>query len=82
MALAQQRVEALREGTFDEVEASSEPDVESAGQRFDISTTVATSGNLLTVTVTVTPKAGSAWARRPVVLVTQRSGTGLGTYYQ
>ena len=82
MALAQQRMESLREGTFDEVLASSEPDVESAGYHFAVSTAVAGAGNLRTVTVTVTPKAGSAWSRQPLVLVSQRAGTGLGTYFQ
>lgn len=82
MAVAQQRMESLRQGSFDEVVSSSEPDVASAGYHFTVATDVATSGNLLTVTVTVTPKAGSAWMRRPVVLVTQRAGTGTGDYYQ
>ena len=82
MALAQQRMESLREGTVEELLASNEPDVESAGQHFKVSTAVVTAGNLRMVTVTVTPKAGSAWARQPVILVTQRAGTGLGTFYQ
>jgi type IV pilus modification protein PilV len=82
MALAQQRMERLREGTFDEVVASNETDVESAGYHFTVTTDVVPSGNLRTVTVTVRPKAGSAWARQPVVLVTQRAGTGLGAYFQ
>ncbi|HEX8146460.1 MAG TPA: hypothetical protein VF591_04575 [Pyrinomonadaceae bacterium] len=82
MALAQERMEALRQGAFDEVLASNEPDAESAGYHFAVSTAVVTSGNLRKVTITVTPKAGSAWARQPVTLVTQRAGTGLGTFYQ
>ena len=82
MAVAQQRMERLRQGVFDEVVSASEPDVASAGYHFAVSTNVSTSGNLRTVTVTVTPQAGPAWARRPVVLVTQRAGTGLGTFYQ
>ena len=82
IAVAQQRMERLREGSLDEVVASTEPDVNSAGQHFAVTTAVSTSGNLRTVTVTVTPKAGSAWARLPVVLMSQRAGTGLGTYYQ
>ena len=81
MALAQQRMERLRESVFDEVVSSSEPNVTSAGYNFSVTITVATSGNLRTVTVTVTPKAGSEWAKTPVVLVTQRAGTGLGAYY-
>jgi Tfp pilus assembly protein PilV len=82
IAVAQERMEALREGPVGEVVSAAEPDVESAGQHFTVSTAVSTSGNLRTVTVTVTPKAGSALARIPVVLVSQRSGTGLGAYYQ
>jgi Tfp pilus assembly protein PilV len=82
MAVAQQRMESLRQGVFDEVVSSSEPDVTSAGYHFTVATDVTTSGNLRTVTVTVTPKAGSPWMRRPVVLVTQRAGTGTGAYYQ
>ena len=81
-AVAQQRMESLREGAVEEVVASNEPDVENAGYHFAVSTAVATSGNLRTITVTVTPKAGSQWARVPVVIVSQRAGTGLGTYYQ
>jgi len=82
MAVAQQRMEALRQGGFDEVVSSAEPDVSSAGYHFAVATDVTTSGNLRTVTVTVTPQAGSAWMRRPVILVTQRAGTGTGAYYQ
>jgi Tfp pilus assembly protein PilV len=82
MALAQQRMERLREGTVNGLLALNESDVESIGQHFAVSTAVVTDGNLRTVTVTVTPKAGSAWARQPVVLVTQRAGTGLGAYFQ
>lgn len=81
MAVAQQRMERLREAAFDEVVSSSEPNVTSAGYSFSVNTTVAASGNLRTVTVTVTPKAGSPWAKLPVVLVTQRAGTGLGAYF-
>ena len=81
MALAQQRMESLRQAAFDEVVSSSEPNVTSAGYSFSVNTTIATSGNLRTVTVKVTPKAGSEWAKTPVVLVTQRAGTGLGAYY-
>jgi Tfp pilus assembly protein PilV len=82
VAVAQQRMESLRERSFDEVVAENDPDFESAGYHFAVSTTVATSGNLRTVTVRVTPKAGSVWARLPVILVSQRAGTGLGAYYQ
>ncbi len=81
MALAQQRMERLRQSGFDEVVSANETDVKSAGYSFTVKTAVATSGNLRTVTVTVTPKAGSAWATQPVILVTQRAGTGLGTYF-
>ena len=81
MAVAQQRMERLREATFDEVVSSSEPTVTNAGYSFTVSTAVATSGNLRTITVTVTPKNGAGWARQPVVLVSQRAGTGLGAYY-
>lgn len=82
MALAQQRMEGLRGGSFEEVLAANEPDVESVGYHFDVSTAVSTSGNLRTVTVRVTPKSGAPWARLPVVLVSQRAGTGMGAYYQ
>src|SRR5919112_1913976 len=54
MALAQQRMEALRGGPFDEVVPSNEPDVDSAGYHFAVSTAVATSGNMRKVTITVT----------------------------
>ncbi len=82
MAFAQERMERRRVGSFDEVVAANESDVESAGYHFDVSTAVSTSGNLRTVTVRVTPRAGARWARLPVVLVSQRAGTGLGAYYQ
>ena len=82
MALAQERMEGLREGSFAEILAAEEPVVASAGYHFKVSTAVSTSGNLRKVTVSVTPKAGSPWARLPVVLISQRAGTGLGAYYQ
>ncbi len=81
-AIAQQRMEKLRQGSFDEVVNSTESDVESAGRHFSVVTTV-TGTTLKTITVTVTPKsAGNSWVRNPVVVISQRSTTATGTYFQ
>lgn len=81
LAVAQQRIERLRKSSFDEVVSASEPDVTSSGYHFSVTTDVSGT-SLKTITVTVTPLAGSGWVRRPVVLMSQRAGTGLGSYFQ
>jgi Tfp pilus assembly protein PilV len=81
IAVAQQRMERLRKSSFNEVVSLNEPDVTSSGYHFSVTTSV--SGTpLKTITVMVTPLGGSAWASRPVILVSQRASTGLGDYFQ
>jgi len=81
IAVAQQRMEKLRKGSFDEVIASEDLDVVNSSRHFDVVTTV-TGSNLKTITVTVTPLAGDAWVRNGVIIVSQRSATGTGAYFQ
>ena len=82
IAIAQQQMEKLRNGSFDDVVSSSDSDVLSAGRRFTVSTTV-TGTNLKSITVTVTPSSGAdSWVRNSVIIVTQRSALGTGQFYQ
>jgi hypothetical protein len=81
IAVAQQRMENLRKGSFDEVISSSDSDVINSGRHFSVVTTV-TGTNLKTITVTVAPSAGEAWVRNAVVIVSQRSALGTGAYFQ
>lgn len=81
IAVAQQRMEKLRKGSFDEVVSSNDPDVTSSNRHFSVVTTV-TGTNLKTITVTVTPYAGDSWVRNSVIIVSQRSALGTGLYFQ
>ena len=81
VAVAQHRMERLRKGTFGEVVASNDADVVSGNNHFRVDTNV-TGTALKNITVTVTPLGGGgAWARRPVVIVSQRATTGTGIYF-
>jgi Tfp pilus assembly protein PilV len=80
IAVAQQRMEKLRKGSFDEVVSANDPDVISSNRHFNVVTTV-TGTNLKTITVTVTPAGGKDWVRNGVVVVSQRSALGTGAFY-
>jgi len=81
LAVAQQRMEKLRKGSFSEIVSSNDPAVASANRRFDVVTTV-TGTKLKNITVTVTPQAsGSELTRLPVVVVSQRAARNTGIYY-
>jgi len=88
-AIAQRQMESLRKTAYDSL-ADSTSTVTSAGRNFTVDVTICNDGTapcggstlLKRLTVTVTPaNAGSAWARRPVTLITLRSATTFGTYY-
>jgi Tfp pilus assembly protein PilV len=82
IAVAQQKMENLRKGTFDEVVSSTNDDVVSGNRHFSIVTTV-TGSTLKTITVTVRPHASAAsWVQIPVVVVSQRSAPGTGAFFQ
>ena len=87
-SLAQRQMESLRKTTFGNLAASTTT-VTSVGRNFTVDVAVCNDGTaacggsaaVKRLTVTVTPaNAGSAWARRPVTLVTLRSSTATGTY--
>ncbi|MDX6498353.1 MAG: hypothetical protein QOG23_1613 [Blastocatellia bacterium] len=80
IAVAQQRMEKLRKSSFAEVISSSDGDVVNSSRHFTVVTAV-TGTNLKTITVTVTPISGDAWARNAVVVVSQRSALGTGAFY-
>ena len=81
-SLAQQRLEQLRAAPYDQVAASTESDVTISGHHFSVATTVDTTGALKTITVEVRPiRTGSSWARTPVIVMTQRAPTSLGSYF-
>lgn len=88
-SIAQKQMESLRKTTYDSLAASTTT-VTSAGRNFTVDIAVCNDGtapcggntSVKRVTVTVTPaNAGSAWARRPVTLMTLRSATTFGAYY-
>jgi len=88
-AIAQRQMESLRKTAYDSLAASTTT-VTSVGRNFTVDIAVCNDGtaacggstSVKRLTVTVTPaNAGSAWARRPVTLVTLRSATTFGTYY-
>jgi Tfp pilus assembly protein PilV len=88
-AIAQKQMESLRKTAYDSIAASTTT-VTSAGRNFTVDVAVCSDGtaacggsaSVKRVTVTVTPaNAGSAWARRPVILVTLRGATTFGAYY-
>jgi Tfp pilus assembly protein PilV len=82
IAVAQQRMENLRKGSFDQIVSSTDSDVLSSNRHFTVTTTV-TGTNLKTITITVTPLgAGPNYVRTPVVLISQRSAPGTGAYFQ
>jgi Tfp pilus assembly protein PilV len=81
IAVAQQRLERLRKCSFAEVVSSNETDVSSAGHHFSVVTSV-TGTTLKTITVTVTPTSSKdAWARTPLIVMSQRSALGKGAFY-
>ena len=81
LAVAQQRMEHLRKGSFNEVVSSNSSNVQSANRSFNVVTTV-TGTSLKSITITVTPQgAGSGWAGRPVIIISQRAALGTGTYF-
>lgn len=88
-AIAQRQMESLRKTTYDNLAAATST-VTSVGRNFTVDVAVCNDGtaacggstSVKRVTVTVTPaNAGSAWARRPVTLITLRSATTFGAYY-
>ena len=83
LAIAQQQMERLRKTPIAQVvtPAQPEPDVVMARRSYSVVTTVDGSATLKRITIQVTPKgAGANWARNSVVLITQRSQTGIGPY--
>ena len=89
-ALAQRQMEFLRKSAYDQVVPSTQV-VTRANLTYSVVTAVCNDGSVACggstsvkrVTVTATPRsAGTGWASRPVVLVTLRSNTALGSYYQ
>ena len=88
-AIAQRQMESLRKTAYESI-AASNTTVTSVGRNFTVDVAVCNDGtaacggstDIKRLTVTVTPaNAGSAWARRPVILITLRSATTFGTYY-
>jgi len=88
-SIAQRQMESLRKTAYESIAASTAT-VTSAGRNFTVDVAVCNDGtaacggstDIKRLTVTVTPAgAGSAWARRPVILITLRSATTFGTYY-
>jgi prepilin-type N-terminal cleavage/methylation domain-containing protein len=88
-AIAQRQMESLRKTAYESI-AASNTTVTSVGRNFTVDVAVCNDGtaacggstDIKRLTVTVTPaNAGSAWALRPVVLITLRSATTFGTYY-
>lgn len=88
-AIAQRQMESLRKTAYESITASNTT-VTSVGRNFTVDIAVCNDGtaacggstDIKRVTVTVTPaNAGSAWALRPVVLITLRGATTFGTYY-
>ena len=81
-SLAQQRMEQLRMISYEDISSLTEPDVTMSEHHFSIVTTVNTTSALKTITIQVTPmRAGSIWARTPVVVITQRAPATLGLYF-
>ncbi len=81
-AVAQQRMEQLRKTRFSDVVSATDPAFVSAGRTYMVETTVGGSATLKMITVRVTPQAATAaWARNPVILITQRADNDAGTYY-
>jgi Tfp pilus assembly protein PilV len=81
-SLAQQRMEQLRMVSYDQIVAVTESDVTMSEHHFSVETTVNTTGTLKTITIQVTPiRTGTLWARTPVIVMTQRAPTSLGSYF-
>jgi prepilin-type N-terminal cleavage/methylation domain-containing protein len=81
LAVAQQRMENIRRGSFSEVVSSNVSKVKSANRSFNVATTV-TGTTLKNITVTVTPQSsGGGWSRTPVVIMSQRASTSTGIYF-
>lgn len=87
-AIAQRQMESLRKTAFASLAASTTT-VASAGRNFTVDVAVCNDGTaacggsaaVKRLTVTVTPaNAGSAWAKRPVMIVTLRSSTATGAF--
>ena len=83
LAIAQQKMERLRKTPISQVVTppQPEPDVVMAGRSYSVLTTVDGSATLKRITIQITPIGASAnWAGNSVVVVTQRSQTGIGPY--
>lgn len=84
LAVAQQQMERLRKTPFAQVvtPAQPEPDITMAGRDYAVVTTVDGSATLKRITVQITPKsAGPNWIRNSVTVVTERTQSGIGTYF-
>ena len=89
-AIAQQRMEFLRKAPFEDVLTGTE-NISHTGRPFVVATTVCNDGtaacggstNAKRITVRVTPQgAGTGWARSAVELISLRSATSFGPYFQ
>ena len=91
MAVAQQQLEKVRSVSYEDVSleiGTINTTVRSGNRNYTVEKVVANElnddtspKNLKRITITVTPEvAGPSWMRTPVVLVTQRSTIGAGTY--
>jgi Tfp pilus assembly protein PilV len=84
LAVAQQQMERLRKTPFSQLATPAQPeaDIVTGGRSYSIVTTVSGTSLLKKITLQVTPKgAGPNWVRSSVVVVAERSQTGIGTYY-
>ncbi len=91
LALAQQRMERLRNAPFDDAvldAGTSTENITSEGRPFAVSTTICAdagcggSATLKRITVTVTPgSAGASWVRTTIVIQGQRAATITGDYF-
>ena len=90
LAIAQQRMERLRNVTFDDAllaAGTSTENITSEGRPFAVSTTICAtadcggSATLKRITVSVTPgSAGASWVRAIIVIQGQRAATITGDY--
>ena len=84
LAIAQQKMEQLRRTPFDSLTTPPQPedDIVMSGRSYGIQTTIDGSTTLKRITIQVTPRAaGASWTRSSVLVVSQRTDTGIGTYF-
>jgi Tfp pilus assembly protein PilV len=92
LAIAQKRMEKLRKGSFAEVVSSTEdvPANEAVqstpsgtpSARYFYVETIVTGTTFKNITVRVTPESATQkWSSNPIVIISQRADTSVGTYY-